>query len=231
MKRLVAIVCVLSAAACLPTRNGTPFNDGGDAGPNNVTPDGGPNNVTPDGGNNVTPDGGPNNVVPDAGPNNVTPDMTTTPDMAVEPDACVPEADPDFCERQGAGCGEFTSADNCGVMRTVDCGTCPGGAPCVQNVCDNCMPENDPTFCTRNAAECGVVTALDNCRMERTVNCGGCPGNGVGCTMQNVCVEVDCRDGVDNDGASGADCADPACLGMRCSNNPNQECLANGTCG
>ena len=240
MKRWLIIAATLAiASGCLPTREQFPFGEEGD---NNVMPDGGTtNNVMPDGGttNNVTPDGGTtNNVMPDGGTtNNVTPDMGTpdmeTPDMGsnnTNSDMCVPEDDTTFCMRQGAGCGTFTSADNCGAMRTVDCGTCPNAEMCTNNVCEGCTPEDDTTFCDRYGAECGLLMELDNCRMQREVFCGDCMGTGVGCNLQNTCIEVDCRDMVDNDGVGGADCDDPSCLGQQCANSPNKLCQADGTC-
>ena len=35
-----------------------------------------------------------------------------------------PEGNTTFCGRLGKDCGAVTAADNCGVSRTVDCGTC-----------------------------------------------------------------------------------------------------------
>ena len=61
-------------------------------------------------------------------------------------------------------------------------------------------------------------------------NCGacgnGCPGgNGTGCRA-GACYERDCADGVDNDSDAGADCADPACLGITCSADQLSNCGA-----
>jgi hypothetical protein len=234
MKRfLICSLCLVSLAGCLPTRNGTEFNDGS---ANNTTANNSNNTVANNTDNiaNVSlPDmdmGGPNNVIPDMPPNNVTPDMppnNVTPDLG--PDACAPEDNMTFCMRQGAACGPFTSADNCGIMRTTDCGMCPGGAACNNNVCEGCVPEDDMTFCSRLGAECGQLSELDNCRVQRTVNCGGCAMDGVGCNLANACVETTCDDGLDNDNSQGADCDDPGCLGMRCGNG-NRTCRANGDC-
>lgn len=238
MKRLLALaLALLVASGCLPSRNGVPFGDeGSDAAnngnngtdaANNGTPDAA-NNGTPDAANNGTPDAA-NNGTPDAA-NNGIPDAANngTPDATM--DVCVPETDEEFCMRESAECDMLTAPDNCGMQRTADCGMCAGGEICANNICGMCNAENDQQFCSRQGAECGQLTALDNCRMQRTVNCGGCPGTGTGCNLQNTCQEANCRDGLDNDGANGADCADPACLGIQCTGNPNKVCQANGTC-
>jgi hypothetical protein len=49
---------------------------------------------------------------------------------------CVAETDVAFCTRLGKGCDPVTALDNCGTMRTTDCGTCsaPTGA-CIANTC------------------------------------------------------------------------------------------------
>lgn len=48
---------------------------------------------------------------------------------------CVAESDAEFCARVGATCEDTTRDDNCGTARTVSCGACSGGQPCVENVC------------------------------------------------------------------------------------------------
>ena len=241
MKRVLLLsILMLHAAGCLPTRENHPFGEGGtDASANNGGADvegnnsggtdaDGDNNDRVDAANNIVlPDLGGNNAIPDAGDNNVTPDLGDNNNTA---DMCVPESATELCERVSAECGALTETDNCGVERAIDCGTCSGGDLCENNVCGSCDPEDDVTFCARQGAECGALTSLDNCRTQRTVNCGGCGGPGLGCNLENTCQEIDCRDGVDNDGAAGADCADPACLGQLCSGNPNKVCRAGGAC-
>jgi poly(beta-D-mannuronate) lyase len=49
---------------------------------------------------------------------------------------CTPESNTTFCSRLGKNCGSVTAADNCGVSRTVDCGSCTAPATCsASNVC------------------------------------------------------------------------------------------------
>jgi Chondroitinase B/Carbohydrate binding module (family 6) len=58
---------------------------------------------------------------------------------------CTPESNPTFCGRLGKNCGPVTAPDNCGVSRTVDCGTCTPPATCsAANVCET------PSGCTRD---------------------------------------------------------------------------------
>ncbi|MBA3464801.1 MAG: hypothetical protein H0T46_33010 [Deltaproteobacteria bacterium] len=59
----------------------------------------------------------------------------TKPDAQAEADACVAETDMAFCARLGNACESRTSADNCGMQRTVDCGTCAGAMGCVVGTC------------------------------------------------------------------------------------------------
>jgi hypothetical protein len=49
--------------------------------------------------------------------------------------ACVPLTHDEFCHNYGKNCGPFTALDNCAVSRTENCGTCPGGGTCTNNVC------------------------------------------------------------------------------------------------
>jgi hypothetical protein len=49
--------------------------------------------------------------------------------------ACVAESDAAFCTRIGKSCESQTATDNCGMPRTIDCGTCADGDGCVVGVC------------------------------------------------------------------------------------------------
>ncbi len=103
-------------------------------------------------------------------------------------DACVPELEADFCTRLGAGCGLLEDVDNCGVQRSVDCGTCTDPEVCMANVCA-CVPETNQEFCARLVKNCDEVTAPDNCGVDRTVDCGACtmPATCGGGGTPNVC--------------------------------------------
>ncbi len=58
------------------------------------------------------------------------------PDAKIESiDACVPETDQTFCANLTSACESHTAVDNCGVERTVDCGSCTGGQGCVVGTC------------------------------------------------------------------------------------------------
>lgn len=51
------------------------------------------------------------------------------------PSACAPEGDDTFCQRYSVECGSYTRQDNCGDMRTADCGNCAAGEGCMNNIC------------------------------------------------------------------------------------------------
>ena len=48
---------------------------------------------------------------------------------------CTPETESAFCTRNNKNCGSFTGTDNCGIQRTVNCGTCPSGQTCQNGQC------------------------------------------------------------------------------------------------
>lgn len=55
-------------------------------------------------------------------------------------DVCVPETDAEFCSRLAKDCNAVTAADNCGTVRTAECGSCKPGFTCggeTQNVCSS----------------------------------------------------------------------------------------------
>jgi hypothetical protein len=43
---------------------------------------------------------------------------------------CTPESDASFCSRRGWSCGSIGALDNCGVARSVNCGTCTAPQTC-----------------------------------------------------------------------------------------------------
>lgn len=103
---------------------------------------------------------------PDAGaPSDAGRDSAVLPDAGTDA-GCVPEEDAALCARFGKDCDLFTAADNCGVLRTVSCGTCEG--VCTANVC--CVAV-DP---------CG-----DACDVEVTDTCGETVS--CACTGPDVC--------------------------------------------
>jgi hypothetical protein len=129
-------------------------------------------------------------------------------DVCFNNDCCTKETDQAFCTRLQKNCGDVTALDNCGIERTVTCGTCTNGYGCVANVCtcesaklcdvhccgsatdvcfnnDCCTKESNQAFCDSHQKNCGDLTATDNCGLERTANCGSCT-NGYGC-VANVC--------------------------------------------
>ena len=95
--------------------------------------------------------------------------------------SCQGEPDRQFCQRHGKSCGTFSAKDNCGVQRTLDCGSCLAPQRCagggVANICGpDCVPESDAEFCDRQRADCGVLVGSDNCGSPRKATCGVCSG-------------------------------------------------------
>lgn len=115
----------------------------------------------------------------------------TVPNPDQDPDACscVPESADPFCVRLDKNCGAITALDNCGIVRTENCGTCTdpeicGGAG-VPGVC-GCAPDSPAAICASYDANCGSLTAEDNCGTMRTVLCGNCTG-AAECSPENRC--------------------------------------------
>ncbi|MEM1347407.1 MAG: hypothetical protein AAGI01_02555 [Myxococcota bacterium] len=110
---------------------------------------------------------------------------------------CDPETDEQLCDTANAVCGTFSTVDQCGAARVVDCDTAKGGCDdaaerCALGSCVVCSPEDDVMFCTRNGATCGLRTASDNCGAPRSVDCSAAVGcaDGAFCTAPtNTCTE------------------------------------------
>lgn len=81
---------------------------------------------------------GNGNGDPDAGTTNDTSDEDTS-----DEDACEPISDEQLCEDHVNRCGEVILEDNCGVDRTVDCGSCGDGFKCDDGFCVDVECFND----------------------------------------------------------------------------------------
>ncbi len=98
--------------------------------------------------------------------------------------SCQAESDAELCARKQKNCGSYMAADNCGQVRTVDCGSCSGSETCagggVENVC------GDPlAHCSDHVKDSG----------ESDIDCGGaCSPCGLGlrCGSQNDCAVGTC---------------------------------------
>jgi hypothetical protein len=101
---------------------------------------------------------------------------------------CVSEDDASFCARQGATCGSLSALDNCGAMRTVDCGGCDVGVTCGASAGPNlcaCLPLLTP--CAASAQCCnGSCGAGGLC----------CVAQGNSCVDESQCCSGDCIQGV-----------------------------------
>jgi len=102
---------------------------------------------------------------------------------------CTPSSKEKFCQDLGKNCGSIIGTDNCGMIRTEDCGMCTSPETCggggTQHIC-GCTYEGNLAFCSRYSKQCGSVSGIDNCGMGRTVNCGACP-DGQSCDLSGSC--------------------------------------------
>lgn len=80
-------------------------------------------------------------------------------DAPSSPDACVPEADTTLCMQLGSACEAHQIADNCGTMRTVDCGACGAGQGCVLGQCKT-------PVCTTFAYTSNTLGAVSRASLE-----------------------------------------------------------------
>jgi hypothetical protein len=91
---------------------------------------------------------------------------------------CTPESDDVFCARLGYDCDPVTATDNCGISRTVDCGTCTAPDTCTGNLC-SC----EEITCTDAGAECDWIQ--DGC--GSLIYCGSCTAPETCNTASNTC--------------------------------------------
>lgn len=102
---------------------------------------------------------------------------------------CINEPDATFCQRLDAECGSLTAADNCGDVRTADCGGCSPGTCRADNTCSECQAETDDELCEAAAGmgntPCGMLMVTDSCDAVREISCGAC-AMGETC-MANAC--------------------------------------------
>lgn len=154
---------------------------------------------------------------------------------------CVPESNEAFCSRVEQ-CGNVTAEDNCGSMRTADCG-CAGEELCVPSADVNtsgsvcCLPQTDGELCTvlnsdPNNCQTNYEDASDNCGQMRTVECScACSFDPVA-TCQGRCGDVVLDDGCvancgDNCNANQVCSATNEC----CTPNNNSTAFCQGKCG
>lgn len=130
-----------------------------------------------------------------------------TGDASTPINGCVPQSDLDFCNVEGADCGEITAFDNCESSRTVNCGTCTDGTTCGErqaNVC-GCPCEID--------GECfaeGAINPGNSCEACDSVAdpSGWTPRTGTACTNDDLCATAaQCSDTGSCDTTTTRDCA------------------------
>lgn len=102
---------------------------------------------------------------------------------------CTPQTDEEFCNVQGADCGEVVAFDNCGSSRPVNCGNCTDGSTCGErqdNVC-GCPCEIDGTC----VAE-GAINPDNPCEVcdSAADPMGWTAQPGQACTNDDLCAEA-----------------------------------------
>lgn len=113
---------------------------------------------------------------------------------------CDQESAEDLCTDLGAECDSKTGEDNCGIERTVSCGSCPlPNQQCSpSNVC--ICPQSNEELCASKGRQCGDFIGNNMCEMPVTVNCGSCE-------LPNVC------------NPNNGQCCEPQCDGKECGDN------------
>jgi CubicO group peptidase (beta-lactamase class C family) len=143
---------------------------------------------------------------PDAGPTDAGPEDAGPPDAG----PCVSESSTELCLAANRACGIYSTIDNCGLARSVNCGSCGSNATCDPSTftcaCESgftgdgytctCEPESDSDLCTAWAATCGTPALVDNCGNTRTPACGTC-GSNASCNASSSC---GCDPGFTGDG-------------------------------
>ncbi len=95
---------------------------------------------------------------------------------------CVAPPLPAECTAQMANCGEIEHA--C-TGEEIQCGKCPAGEACVDNVCKSCVP----TSCEEQGVSCGTIK--DGCGAE--LHCGACPDADGVCYKGACCQPTTCE--------------------------------------
>jgi len=167
---IILSISVLSSA-CIPEGDSVEFA----ASPVNDLPT---NNVpVADAGLDTATGSDDGSEAPDSGPSS---DSSAEPDASEPEMACTPESDQQFCTRNASLCGTVNADDNCGVPRSVECGTCGAGSSCQAGTCreDNCSDNRDND--DDGASDCGDSNCLNQrCNRirppRRCTSDGRCP--------------------------------------------------------
>lgn len=110
---------------------------------------------------------------------------------------CIPDDDATICNAHGASCGQLpmTVKDNCGAMRTVQCGACvglDGGEACGLSMANQCT-------CQELLQGCQVAA---QCCRQATCRAGlCCMGYGQPCNDEADCCQGTCAALADGGGA------------------------------
>ena len=171
-------------------------------------------------------------------------------DLASRTCDCPYEGDQAFCARTNTQCGSKTAMDNCGMMRTVNCGTsaCTDGRTCdgATNTCvcpSPVCPQGAQCGSVTNA--CGSTTMCGSCSNERTCNTATrqcicptpvCPQGAQCGSVTNACGNttqcgVCSNDRVCDAAARTCDCPTPTCPQASSCGVITNACNATVDCG
>ena len=117
-------------------------------------------------------------------------DQTCENGSCVSP-SCNSESNEAFCLRQNKTCENVTANDNCGLLRTVSCGTCnSANETCSNNVCIRQCKATDALGCNVTGLACYNNNAI-NCAINNTNGCYYYSGF-IACTSPQVCSNGSC---------------------------------------
>ncbi|MBR2979320.1 MAG: hypothetical protein IKC51_05260 [Myxococcaceae bacterium] len=95
----------------------------------------------------------------------------------------------------GKQCGNVSTQDSCGEMKTVSCGTCADGTTCQANMCiSDTQPTcelSDEEKAAKCADKCGTISVMDHCETIIDLDCGtDICGDGQVChATENRCMD------------------------------------------
>jgi hypothetical protein len=80
---------------------------------------------------------------------------------------CRPESDAEVCGRSEKSCGDVSAKDNCGKVRTVNCGPCAGSETCTGGA--GCGTGGDQTSGFRSCSPASLVDAISRDQLYATL--------------------------------------------------------------
>jgi hypothetical protein len=146
--------------------------------------------------------GGPRDVAKGTGVDGSVPGGDAAVDLSadagvVDSPQCTPETDPQMCTRLGRVCGSASGTDNCGVIRTPNCG--PASRSCSQDgLLGTCAGGTETCTVQGRWGSCSIQPAasgLDTCAPGNDDNCNGSANQGCLCIEGTTRTCGPCNDG------------------------------------